>query len=1005
MTRGVFVTLWTIELDEAFDGWLVIEAAGSFDLSVDGDPVASRRWCGRRAAEAIWIRLRLDAGRHRFRADLAARGRPEIRASLFDSAGLPVSPVVAPSATPGPWAASEASVVEPPAMAAHLDRLDGEPTMTAALLAAAIAEQRRDAPSWRRWIERATELAPEDPWPRLARANFWLTAPTDTDREVIRRRIRDELRGAGDLPLAMSFERALALRERREEDADRLIEALVEEHGDDVRVIRMWISEALGRGWVREAEDGLAKLQAALPGSQAVAEVELEVLAGLERWQERRQLLRALAATEPIDLELVDTLADGCLVTEAIGLVETLRQRVEDPVLDVELVKLLYAAGELDRAAAELERIRDQWGALRVADELELAVTAGDRQANDRALDDALGRMPSSIELQTLSWRRGRPSFFEPYRVSVAEIAGRDVGDTGGVDAVLLLDQAVERVFADGSSLYYYHGVSRALTPVGARQAARLQQLPDSHRLKIRIHKPDGAIVVPDVPPTSGGVIELDEVEPGDLVEEEYVARVAATAASQRGHLPPYIYRFADSERAFGLSEYLLLVPPEIELLVEGQLDGVERSEWRTDGLRVIRWRAEDVPPITEERFAPPPSELLPWVSYGFGVSWADVGDALRDRLLDTLVSTHELDTWSASLLDGKAPRHALDALVNAVIDQIEPGRGPLDFSESVGRSFSRREGNRLGVVAAALMAADWQVDLVMSRTRPFAGSHLLVPTFDSFILPLLRVAHDGEELWIDIDEERQGVDRISPMLQGSDGLVIPLSRPGEPVTVLAELPTFANPDLEERMAISATLEPTGDGRVTVELPIRGPQAERVIEQIRSVPTDRVPLVYQQMAANFVPTASEVDGRIDRVDGGVNLTLEMRATGLCRIDGSDMVCRELVFSQPLAPVLASLPTRQYPLIMPVPVLHRNVLEITPPPGWTVVGQPRKIEAEWGSLVETIEHDGKVHRSVMRLELPAQTIEPDAYPAFARFCHALDELASRPPVLKVQTGGS
>ena len=36
-----------------------------------------------------------------------------------------------------------------------------------------------------------------------------------------------------------------------------------------------------------------------------------------------------------------------------------------------------------------------------------------------------------------------------------------------------------------------------AVAVVGARQASRLQQLPNSHRLKIRIHKPDGSVVVP----------------------------------------------------------------------------------------------------------------------------------------------------------------------------------------------------------------------------------------------------------------------------------------------------------------------------------------------------------------------------------------------------------------------------------------------------------------------------------------------------------------------------
>ena len=61
---------------------------------------------------------------------------------------------------------------------------------------------------------------------------------------------------------------------------------------------------------------------------------------------------------------------------------------------------------------------------------------------------------------------------------------------------VLLLDQAVERIFADGSSLYYYHGLSRANTPVGARRASVLQPLPDAHLIKVRILKPDGSVVI-----------------------------------------------------------------------------------------------------------------------------------------------------------------------------------------------------------------------------------------------------------------------------------------------------------------------------------------------------------------------------------------------------------------------------------------------------------------------------------------------------------------------------
>jgi hypothetical protein len=995
--RGVFAVLWTIRADEAIDGWMAVEAEGSFDLAVDGRRVDSRRTHDRRNARVAWYRVRLDPGLHRIRADLSARGRPELRVSFYDLEGMAITPSTATTTSSTSWAASEVGLLEPPAMAMLLDRFGADASVDDHLLAATIYEQRRDTENWRRQIEAAVDHDPEDPWPQLAMTWYWMTAPIQDDNEVVRRRAREHLRRASGIGLALFFERGLAVRERRDQDDERILNELVETHGDDVRILRMWIREALARGWVREAEDGLGKLQAALPGSRDPSEVELEVFEALERWQERQRLLSALARAEPYDLRLVDELAEGCLVSEAVAIIRTLQARAADPDLDVELIRLLYTAGMLDEAAAELATLRQRWGSLRVADELALAISAGDPETNQQLLDAALERAPSALELLSLAWRRGRTPFYEPYRLSLAEVVDRDQKETDGVDAILLLDQAVEKVFDDGSSLYYYHGVTRALTPVGARQASRLQQLPNSHRLKIRIHKPDGSVVVPASLGNGGGAVQLDDVEPGDLVEEEYVARVAPAAASQRGHLPPYIYRFADPERAFGLSEYLLLVPEGIELLIEGNVDDLERTEWTVDGRRAIRWRAEGVPPVIQERFAPPTSELLPWVSYGFGVTWQDIGDAMRDRLLPMLTTTPELREWSAPLVE-RDDGDPVETLVNGVIDEVELDRGVLDFASTTGASFSRRRGNRLGIVAAVLIDAGWQVDLVMARTRPFAGTHLLVPTFDSFFLPLLRVSSGERELWLDIEQERQGIGRIDPILQGSDGLLIPLSRPREPVAILPELPTFANPDLEEQIAVTAVVGPQGDAQLTVTISITGPQAERVVEQIRSVPTERVPMVYQQMAANFSPSATDVTGAIQRIDNGVELELDMRSAGVCRPEGESMVCRALVFGKPLAPVLAALPTRQFPLIMPVPVLQRSELTIELPDGWTIDRPPRRIESRWGSLIETLDREGQRLTSVVRLELPAQTVAPEDYGEFARFCHAVDELNSRPPVM-------
>lgn len=996
--NGVFAVLWTIRLDAPFTGWMAVEGEGSFDLVVDASRVDRRRNCGLRAARRSWYRVRLETGLHRVRAELSARGRPELRLSLYDDSGAAADVATVSGVADGPWAPSEVVPREPPAAEALAERISRAATVDDLLLAAALYQQRRDPDRWRQAIADAASIEPANPWPRLAMAWYRLTAPSEEAADSVRRRLREDIRYAAEIPLARFFEHHLAVRERREADAERLLEALVDEHGGDVRITRMWIRESLSRGWVREAEEGLRRLNAALPGSRNAAEMELEVLEGLERWGERQDLLRALAAAEPVDLRLVRELEDGCLVGDALAILDRLGDRVRDPGLDVERVRLLYTAGRHAAAAEALAELRRRWGDLRVADELQIAVTAGDDEASAAALAEGLERSPSSIELLSLDWRRGRTPFFEPYRLSLADVRALAGPERDGVDAELLLDQAVERVFPDGSSLYYYHGVTRALTPVGAQQASRLQQLPASHRLKIRIHKPDGSVVVPAAVGDRGGPLQLTDVEPGDLVEEEYVARVAATGASRRGHLPPYIYRFADSERAFGRSEYLLLVPQDVDLLIEGNLDNLDRDEWLVDGLRAIRWRAENVPPITEERFAPPASELLPWVSYGFGVTWQDVGDAMRDRLLPLLQGSWELDRWAEEMIAGRSPQDAVSALVNAVVDEVEPGRGVLDFATPAATSFSRRAGNRLGIVAAVLMTQGWQVDLVMTRTRPFAGTHLVVPTFDSFVLPVLRVVIGDEEIWLDLDLERQGVDRIDPLLQGSDGLLIPLTRPTEPVRLLGELPVFENPDLEERMTVTADLEPSGDGRLAITLPIFGPQAERVVEQLRTVPGDRVAMVYQQMAANFVPAATDVTGTIREIENGIELELAMVAPGVCRVENDRMVCRALVFTKPLAPVLAALPSRRFPLIMAVPVLQRHTLDIEVPEGWRLEAGPRRLETRWGSVKETIERNGARVSSTLVLELPAQTVAPEDYPEFARFCHAVDELISRPPIL-------
>jgi hypothetical protein len=88
------------------------------------------------------------------------------------------------------------------------------------------------------------------------------------------------------------------------------------------------------------------------------------------------------------------------------------------------------------------------------------------------------------------------------------------------------------------------------------------------------------------------------------------------------------------------------------------------------------------------------------------------------------------------------------------------------------------------------------------------------------------------------------------------------------------------------------------------------------------------------------------------------------------------------------------------LVLRIPIERRVELDITPPAGWRLTSRPpRRLDAEWGSVAETLTPADGGRRSILHVTLPAQIVAPQDYQAFARFCQAVDELATRPPRLE------
>ncbi|MCD4750093.1 MAG: DUF3857 domain-containing protein [Thermoanaerobaculales bacterium] len=995
---GVTVAGWTLLAPDDIEGWLVVEAEGSLRLEVDGFPIDQVPFAGVEGPEILWYRIRWAAGPHRIRLAFAPAETAAARLTLFDAESRPLSlDNTAPS--PGPWAPSSTVAGEPTPPEEPGKSVDD---VQGLLRAAELANLRGHTARQRQYLETALAAAPDESMVQLAVAAFFLLESTGAAPEVDFRRTRDHLRKCSGLPITPLVEHLLALRQGRTEDVERLKEELTTGESKDPRILQLKLVQAIHRGWVHEAETTLSALESRLGDTEALVRWRLDVLGRLEQWNARRATLLRLAEAAPSRRRNVTLLATACCTDLAVDLVHQLRTRVVDPDLDADLVRLLIRADRTREAQAELAAALDRWGRLPALGALRLVLAEGDAEDFASALKQAIALRPHDLDLRSLAWRRGiLEPFWAGFQVDALEFAGQATTSEEGVDSVLLLDQAVERVFDDGSSLYYYHGLAKALTPAGARRAATLEQMPDAQRLTLRIIKADGTVVFPADIKTDGANVVLGEVEPGDLVEEEYVAAVPSSAPGIRGHLSPYIYRFSDSTRVFGLSEYVIVAPVGLDLQVDGLFAGLEYSENTDGGLRMLHWRAEDVPAIPNEPFAPPTQELQPWVTYSFRMSWQDVGDLLRERLLASLRTSKELDEFAAHYLDHdqEDPVGALRSLVGAVIDRVEPGPTLLDLGTTAGEAFSRGRGNRLGIVAGALRSAGRPVDLVLSRPTPFVGTHLDVPSMDVFGIPLLRVEHEGREIWIDLKQAQTGVDYLSPSLQGSDGLALPLGDPRASVYLVSELPSFPNPQLVERSALEVKLDADGGARLSFHMWLLDAQASRFAENLGVLPEDKIDLVFRRLANSSFPGAEGVVGTIEKEDSSLEVSLDFRLSAACDPEDETMSCAALAASSPIAPILATLPKRRFPLILQQPILRRFERELLPPPGWEApTAAPRHLDSRWGSVHESLTTKGPSLHSCLVLEVHAARIEPEDYPEFARFCRAVDELVGRPPIL-------
>jgi cellulose synthase operon protein C len=633
------------------------------------------------------------------------------------------------------------------------------------------------------------------------------------------------------------------------------------------------LSEALrARGLERQADRALARAVGTPAGGCVGLDAAVRRARELGRDDEETALLARLERCDAQSDVLVDRLrARGDLA----GLERALRARLPtspDPSWPrLELASVLLARGKPAAAVAELEALlaaapRDTAVRIRLADAL---IAAGDREKGRLVLAEALRLAPTRPEVRQATRAIGLPLPMDPFRLDGGEVIAAFERAARHYDApaVMVLDRAVERVFADGARLVLTHDIVLVQSKDAMRRWGEVNVPEGAEVLTLRTRKPDGTVHEPEEI-VGKSTISAPDLDVGDYVEWETLESRDPADAFAPGFLGDRFY-FQSSETPLDRSEYLLVTPAGVAV-AQDRRAGAPRptAEGGPDGTRILRFLARQIPQLFPERASVPAIEWIPSVRASSGVSIDRWSRYLADQLHGVARASPALRRVAQGIAaPPPGDRSRLPARIASwVAAHIEPEG---DLLEPATFSLARGRGNRTALILALCRILGVPAQVVFARPLTTAARDAAVveQELDDFAEVLVRfpAGQGSDARFVHPRLRRAPFGYLPPTLEGAPALV---PGPG-PTTPLAHVATAVAD--RRRVQLAARLGPDGRAAVEVTEELQGWPAIEWVEMMDRAGEDRARLRqdFEQhgLSQNF-PGAILGGLRVDLREGG-----------------------------------------------------------------------------------------------------------------------------------------
>ena len=990
--KGIFYAETFVELPESRE--VLVAVQGALAMWVDDQLVLNRdprRW-------GVWpsfgVQLWLGPGRHRLLARLAEPrtsmrvmhpdGRPAKVTSSRDAA--PPYSILVPAVTRDPNLLgrfiSKGDVVDPQdditrVVAAYLAFVEDEGDVASVMLEPLVADaDQATGPT----LTLAARFANSDPI-------FEESQARDLVRELHERAARKD-------PGLWRPRLAQALWEGERGGpaaAVKRLRLLVDEF-PEVPAVPLALSRLYGQlGWRAEYSSTVKLLAERFPRTTEALMAAVEVHDAQGETARADELVERVRQLDP-DSEIALTRALAREDYEAalselkrLGERRPDRKDIAERIHDV-MVRAGNGAETWKKLEAAVEKNpRDGQARLALAD---AHYAGGKHDALRKALVDAVESGASPTELEAALDLVEGMTELEPYRlqakpvIAAYEQSGRHLPGT----AARVLDYAAVWIKSDGSSRMLEHEIVRIQSAEAISQMAEHRRM-TGLVLHMRVIKQDGRILEPEFVPGKP-TVTFPHLEVGDYIETENIISTAGDGQHGAHYLGPHWF-FREKNVAYARSEFVVISPQSKPLTIEVRGDVPEPVREDTGAFAVRRWRVDASPAAPVEPGSAPITEFLPSVRLGWGI---DLPEHLR-RLSDSVASLTPVDPRITRIakrivepLPPQQTKERVKRLYRWVMANVEDGKETDGRRVIIGKSGSRARAFEMLCRSMSI-----PIDFVVARNRlapPPAGP---IEHASQFGALLLRIPDESGPLWLTVGNKYAPFGYVPAEARDVPAYVLTGNEP-------QKVRTPAGGELDS-IVYEGKAELAADGSAKLELVQRffGRHAVGARQDLAKLPESRLPDVLQSLVGRALSGARllrHTVEQLDELDSPLSIRMSIEVPNFAHAVGGS-----LVITPPFVwrvGTLATLPSRQTPLLVSSATHQKTHLSIQLPPGAKLASTLAKGKLANGDRYVRVEDSLKGQVLVLErvVHFPAGRVQPNEYPDFVQFARQADDAQAR-----------